>query len=167
VQICSAVADPTTPPIAPGCGATCGTPAGDVQPIPSIDAAYTIMQGSWEFCDGAWQRAIAAPLDAIGVEFAPASREPTSFGSTVGGKMYYLVAGPAGPERGRGFAYQLTYDISPEGSESSFQINIHPTPSSGFWIRLRYSPCPTELEVRVFYDDKPTTMVRFAGCGGA
>jgi hypothetical protein len=153
-----------TPPVAPGCGATCGTPAGEVQPLTSIDAAYTAMQGRWEFCDSAWQMSAGAPHDAIGIEFGPASRDLTASGSTVGGKLYYLVAGPSGPVRGSGFAYQLTYDISPEGT--SYQINVHPTPNSGFWIRLRYSPCPTELEVWVFYALTPTTMVRFASCGG-
>ncbi len=58
----------------------------------------------------------------------------------------------------------MTYDISPEGS--SFQINLHPAPNSGFAIRIRYSPCPNELEVLVSYADKPATMVRFATCGG-
>jgi hypothetical protein len=154
MEICSPDAEGETPSVAPSCGATCGTPAGDVQPIGSIDDAYTVMQGRWEFCDDAWQTGAGAPSDAIGVDFARAD-----------GKMYYLVAGPSGPQRGQGFAYQLTYDISPEGN--SFQINIHPAPNSGFWIRLRYSPCPVELEVWVFYADKPTTMVRSAACGGA
>jgi hypothetical protein len=167
VEICSPDAEGETTPVAPSCGATCGTPAGDVQQIGSIDAAYTVMQGRWEFCDDAWLTSAGAPSDAIGVDFAPASREPTSSGSTVGGQMYYLVAGPSGPQRGQGFAYQLTYDISPEGSDSSSQINIHPAPNSGFWIRLRYSPCPLQLEVWVFYSDKPTTMVRSSACGGA
>lgn len=129
----------------------------------SIDAAYAVMQGRWQFCDDAWQKNAGAPADAIGVEWAPASRDLNGNGSTGGGKMYYLVAGASGAERGSGFAYQLDYDISPEG-ESSYQINIHPQPNSGFWIRLRYSPCPSELEVSVFYAPGPTTMVRFSSC---
>ena len=55
----------------------------------------------------------------IGVEYGPASAEPTANGSTVGGNMYYLVAGPNGPVRGTGFDYQLTYDLSGTGRGSS------------------------------------------------
>ncbi len=88
VQMWIPAAEVVTPPFAPGCSATCGTPAGDVQPLTSVDAAYAVMEGRWEFCDAAWQQAVAAPPDAIGLEFTPASREPTDNGSTVGGKMY-------------------------------------------------------------------------------
>jgi hypothetical protein len=93
-------------------------PAGDVLPLDTIDDAYRTMQGRWQSCDDAWQKNAGAPADVIGVEWGEASRELNSRGTTEGGKMYYLVAGPSGPVRGQGFAYQ------------------------------------------------PTTMVRFAACGG-
>jgi hypothetical protein len=86
------------------------------------------------------------PPTSSAVEFGPASTAPTDGGSTVGGDMYYLVAGPSGPQRGSGFAYQLKYDISPEGP-AAFQLNMHPAPNSGFGGAFRYSPCPREFEV--------------------
>jgi hypothetical protein len=149
-----------TAPVAPGCEATCATPAGTVQDLTTIDAAYTAMQGRWEFCDTSSWRMAGAPADAIGIDFAPASRATTSLGGTVGGMAYYLVAGPSGPMRGQGFAYQLTYDLSPLLATSP-QLNIHPG-AGGFGGTMRYSPCPTELEVNFFYPGQPSTMVRFA-----
>ena len=98
---------------------------------------------SFILASAAWPN---APSDVIGVEFGPASTAPTDGGSTVGGDMYYLVAGPSGPQRGSGFAYQLKYDISPEGP-AAFQLNMHPAPNSGFGGAFRYSPCPREFEV--------------------
>jgi len=63
------------------------------------------------------------------------------------GNMYYLVDGEQGAERGKGFDYQLTYDVSPQdpliyGPPS--QLNMHPTPNSGFGGGFVYSPCPRE-----------------------
>ncbi len=124
------------------CGAVCSTPAGSVMPLTTIEDAYAAMEGTWDTC-AAWPE---APSDVIGVEFGPASTAPTDGGSTVGGDMYYLVAGPSGPQRGSGFAYQLKYDISPEGP-AAFQLNMHPAPNSGFGGAFRYSPCPREFEV--------------------
>jgi hypothetical protein len=95
----------------------------------------------------------------IGVEYGPASSTPTSV-STAGGNMYYLVAGPSGPIRGNGFAYQLTYDISPEGG-SSFQLNMHPAPNSGFGGGVRYSPCPTELQLLFAETADSSVLVHF------
>jgi hypothetical protein len=120
-----------------------------VQAFTSVDDIYAAMAGTWQICSGAdgW-RAAGAPADVIGIEYGSASSVPTASGSTVGGNMYYLVAGPSGPVRGSGFAYQLTYDISPEGP-SSFQLNMHPAPNSGFAGSVRYSPCPAELQVEV------------------
>jgi hypothetical protein len=124
------------------CGATCSTPAGTLAKLTSAQQIYAAMNGRWLFC-GAWLG--PAPTDVIGVEFGPASSEPTPGGGTVGGDMYYLVAGPSGPVRGSGFAYQLTYDVSSSGS--SFQLNMHPAPNSGFGGTFRYSPCPKEAEI--------------------
>jgi hypothetical protein len=58
--------------------------------------------------------------------------------------MYYLITGPMGPVRGSGFSYELTYDISPLGTQA-FQLNIHPAPNAGFGGSPRYSACPRQL----------------------
>ena len=143
------------------CGATCSTPAGTVQPFTSVADIYTAMAGTWQICSGAplWT-SVGAPADVIGVEYGPASGALTANGSTVGGNMYYLVAGPSGPVRGSGFAYQLTYDISPEGP-SSFQLNMHPAPNSGFAGSVRYSPCPTELQLLFLEGGDSSVLVHF------
>jgi hypothetical protein len=143
------------------CGATCSTPAGTVQAFTSIADIYAAMAGTWQICAGAalWT-SVGAPADVIGIEYGPASTAPTANGSTVGGNMYYLVAGPSGPVRGSGFAYQLTYDISPEG-QSSFQLNMHAAPSSGFAGSVRYSPCPTELQLLFLEAGDSSVLVHF------
>ena len=61
--------------------------------------------------------------------------------------MYYLVQGPSGPVRGAGFAYQWTYDVSAESSGQAYQFNMHPAPNGGWGTTLKYSPCPTELDI--------------------
>jgi len=104
------------------------------------------MAGLWQICAGAGRTFPSAPSDTIGVEYTLGSAMPTANGSTVGGNMYYLVQGATGPERGAGFDYQLTYDVSPEGP-GQWQLNMHPMPNSGFGGSFRYSPCPRELEI--------------------
>jgi hypothetical protein len=143
------------------CGATCSTPAGTVQAFTSVADIYAAMAGTWQICSGAplWT-SVGAPADVIGVEYGPASSSLTANGTTVGGNMYYLVAGPSGPIRGSGFAYQLTYDISPEGP-SSFQLNMHPAPNSGFPGSVRYSPCPTELQLLFLEGGDSSVLVHF------
>jgi hypothetical protein len=143
-------------PICSGPPATCSTPPGLVEPFSTIDGVYAWVAGKWLFCTGraTWQ---TAPSDAIGVEFTPGSSAPTANGSTAGGNMYYLVQGPSGPVRGAGFNYQLTYDVSPEGT--SYQFNVHPAPNSGFWLRLKYSACPRELDVIVFYATTDSVLI--------
>jgi hypothetical protein len=133
--------------------ATCSTPPGSVEPFSTIERVYAWVRGKWLFCTGreTWQ---TAPSDAIGVEFTPGSSAPTAGGSTAGGNMYYLVQGPSGPTRGAGFNYQLTYDVSPEG-----QFNVHPAPNSGFWLRLKYSACPRELDTIVFYATTDSVLI--------
>jgi hypothetical protein len=137
--------------------ATCSTPPGLVEPFSTIDRVYSWVSGKWLFCTGraTWQN--QAPSDAIGVEFTPGSSAPTPRGSTAGGNMYYLVKGPSGPVRGAGFNYQLTYDISP--LSSSYQFNVHPAPNSGFWLRFKYSACPRELDVMVFYSTTDSVLI--------
>jgi hypothetical protein len=137
---------PATGQPPPSCVATCQTPAGDVAPLPTIDAVYSTFEGRWLICEGlaGWQ-GVGAPSDVVGVEFGPASAAPTANGSTGGGNMYYLVQQSGKLVRGAGGAYQLTYDVSPEGP--SYQLNMHPTPNSAFGTSFRYSPCPRELEL--------------------
>lgn len=125
------------------CGATCFTPAGTVQPVDTPEKVYAALQGRWLFCRG-WSG--SPPPGVIGVEFGPASAAPVAGGSTVGGAMYYLVAGPSGPVRGQGADYELTYDVSQE-TPVYCQLNMHPTPNSGFGGSVRYSPCPTEIQI--------------------
>jgi hypothetical protein len=132
----------------PGCAATCATPAGNPQEFSTVEEVYAAMEGRWQTCPGAGNNFPTAPADMIGVEYGPASSAPTPIGGTVGGNMYYLVQGLSGPCRGAGFAYQLTYDVSPEGP-GVFQLNMHPTPNSGFAGFFRYSPCPRKFEIGV------------------
>lgn len=149
------------PPVEPGCGATCGTPAGTVMNPSTVDAAYDVLLGRWQFCGDAWQRGISAPADAIGIEFGPASRAVRPGNSlTEGGTFYFLVAGPNGPVRGPGFAYQGTYDIG-SGEPLTFYVRQGAS-GGGAMVKYRYSPCPQELDVVVFYEAQSSTMVRFA-----
>jgi hypothetical protein len=128
---------------AAACLQTCSAPAGTVQSFSTAEEVYQALVGPWQICPGA-SGTFPGPSDVIGVEYGPASYATTVNGSTVGGNMYYLVQGPSGPVRGSGFAYQLTYDVSPEGP-GSFQLNMHPAPNSGFGGSFRYSPCPTQF----------------------
>jgi hypothetical protein len=98
--------------------------------------------GTWHACSGIQKVFPGAPADTVGIEFgAP--------GLKGGGNVYYLIEGASGPERGAGFDYQLTYDVSQSGS--SQQLSVHPTPNSGFAPSFRFSPCPTEWEMRAYY----------------
>lgn len=139
------------------CSATCSTPAGTVQALHSVDEIYAALAGTWQFCTDTATWNAVGPSDAIGIEFGPASSVPMSNGPTVGGDAYYLVQGATGPVRGSGFNYQLTYDVSPVGQ--SFQLNIHPAPNSGFGGSIRYSPCPTELQLKIFDNTTSTVLV--------
>ena len=129
------------------CPATCETAAGAVFAFSSVGQIYGALVGLWRICGGPGTVYPGAPTDTIGVEYGPASAEPTASGSTVGGNMYYLVQGTNGPERGPGFDYQLTYDVSPQGN-GTFQLNMHPMPNSGFGGGFRYSPCPEQFEIQ-------------------
>jgi hypothetical protein len=102
---------------------------------------YDAVAGRWLVCGGVRETFNrTAPMDAVGVDF-----EALPNGGS--GKMYYLIAGPMGYVRGAGFAYELTYDISPLGK--AFQLNIHPAPNSGFGGSPRYSACPRQLSMFV------------------
>ncbi len=145
------------------CFATCSTAAGLVHTFASVEEVYTALEGRWQFCGSNWSSAFpSAPADAIGVEYGPATVTDASCGLTGGGNcgggaMYYLVQSSSGPARGMGFAYQLTYDVSPNGTY--FQLNMHPLPNSGFGGSFEYSPCPTELLIMGFSGN--ATLVPF------
>jgi hypothetical protein len=130
----------------PSCAATCATPAGTVTPLPTVGDVYSTFEGRWLICQGlqGWQ-VVGAPSDVVGIEFGPGSSTPAANGTTEGGNMYYLVDVAGSVVRGAGSQYQLTYDVTPLGS--SYQLNMHPAPHSGFGTSFRYSPCPRELEL--------------------
>ena len=127
------------------CPASCGDAAGTVQPTTGVEQFYARILGRWLIC-GDKGGAYPGPADVIGVEYAAPTQQDTVLGRIWRGNMYYLVDGQDGPERGQGFDYQLTYDVSPqdpaEGAPS--QLNMHPTPNSGFGGAFLYSPCPRE-----------------------
>lgn len=140
------------------CRATCKTPAGSIQTFASVDDVYAALAGRWSFCSGSASVFTTAPADAIGVEYERAF----ATSETLGANMYYLVAGPSGPVRGQGFDYQLTYDVSSSASASGpplLQLNMHPTPNSGFFGSFRYSPCPREFEITGGINGTKTILV--------
>jgi hypothetical protein len=145
-QICS-----TRPVDASACWAGCCTAAGTVASFASAADVYAAVAGRWLFCTGLnyWQ-GFGAPTDALGVEFTPGTVGdacgPNGGIGCGGGNMYYLVEGPGGLTRGAGFAYQLTYDVAWEGG-GDFAFNMHPSANSGASASIRYSSCPTEIEI--------------------
>jgi hypothetical protein len=127
-----------------GGAVSCSAPAGTVEVLTSLPDVYAALEGEWQLCPPTFP---AAPANAIGIEFGPGSSALTApDGSSAGGLAYFLVQGSNGPVRGAGFAYQLTYDVSPEGG-SDFQLNIHPAPNSGFGGSFRYSPSPRQFAI--------------------
>jgi len=135
------------------CGAVCGDPGGTVASFGSMEEIYAALEGRWQICSyvGSWQ----APADTIGVEFGPGRVETAA--SRGGGKLYFLVNGPTGPERGVGFDYQLEYDVV--GSPQVPQLDVFPQPNSAFFGSLRYSPCPREFQIVFAYQNLPTVLV--------
>ena len=134
----------------PSCKATCATPTGTVQALTSVQDVYAAVLGSWQICsDMADWTAAGAPSDVIGIEFGPASSALKSNGDTVGGDAYYLVQGPSGPVRGAGFDYQLAYSVEDETEVYAgyFQFNLFAGATLVAAGEVRYSPCPTELEI--------------------
>jgi hypothetical protein len=142
------VQDP--PPLSPSCAASCTTPAGTaIMDFDSVAQAREALVGRWLVCAGqqAWA-AVGAPKDVVGIDYA------------VDGRMSYLVAGPDGTLHGTGAP--MTFDVSSLGN-GVVQLNMHPTPNSGFFGSFRYSPCPRELELYVAYDSTPTILVAAPG----
>jgi hypothetical protein len=124
------------------CGATCSTPAGTVRTPTSLVEAYSQVEGTWIICD---KVEAGLPSAAVGVELDPPMRGDASCEATGGsgctGNLYYLVRGPSGPVRGVGPSYEFTYEIQP----GSYEIALHPDPTSQGSRRYVYSPCPVEL----------------------
>jgi hypothetical protein len=57
------------------------------------------------------------------------------------------VSGPNGPVRGAGPAYQGEYDI--DNSDDDYQVNFYnPSAVSEFESRIKYSPCPREVDLQ-------------------
>jgi hypothetical protein len=136
------------PELGPTCPATCDDAAGTVANITTTTQFYDHIVGRWLFClSDDWSPFGGAPGDAIGVEYEEPELTDTPYlGRLLRGNMYYLVEGEDGPERGQGFDYQLTYDVSPQAPSEGppVQLNMHPTPNSGFGGPFLYSPCPRQ-----------------------
>lgn len=134
------------------CPATCEDVAGAVLPLQTEQAFYTAIIGRWLICGDGLAVFGGAPADVIGVEYAAPTLVQLPFappGLRLSGDMYYLVDGPDGVERGQGFDYQLTYDVSVDsaGNPRPIQLNMHPAPNAGFGGSFRYSPCPRQWEL--------------------
>jgi hypothetical protein len=133
----------------PVCAATCGSSAGEVADVATVHEFFDRIVGSWLICEGGHGAFGTIPSDAVGVEYAAPAPFEAAYGTILQGKMYFLVDGEQGPLRGSGFDYQLTYDVGlgPEDAERPSQLNMHPTPNSGFGGSFRYSPCPEQWEI--------------------
>ena len=136
------------------CYQACGTPAGAVQTFSTTEDVYAALVGVWVICPGlgAASKVFAqAPADTIGIEYTTPGEK--------GGNVYYLVPGASGPVRGAGFDYQLTYDVS--GTGSYLQLNMHPTPNSGFAPSFRFSPCPTQWQMGAMYGSDKAILIPY------
>jgi hypothetical protein len=140
------------------CAATCGTPAGAGYLFRSTAEGATAMTGLWQFCGVNRDTFPDLPADAVGVEFGP-PESPVNGGRGGGGNLYYLVTSSAGPIRGAGIAYQLTYEVVPY--DGAYQLDVHPTPDVTASSALRYSPCPREFEFGAYSSGLSTLLVPF------
>ncbi len=120
------------------CGASCSTPAGQLQYFESNDEIWDALVGVWKIC-GSLRTFAAPPSDTIGVEFT-APYEIDDAGVKTG-RLYFLTQGPSGPVRGAGFDYQEIFEVL------YGQIYCHPTTNSGYNLDVAYSPCPREWAV--------------------
>lgn len=129
------------------CAATCATPGGPLVTFATEDEVLAEIRGRWLFCSGqeTWFK-FGAPKDVIGIEYA-ADRAVT-----------YLVAGPTGPVRGVGAAYQLTSTATILPGRSA-QLNMYRDLNYGFSGSLRYVRCPRALLLSPFGYDPGGTML--------
>ncbi len=119
------------------CAATCSTAPGTLLTFASDAELGQGLIGVWRICGGAYAMFAGAPSDTIGAEFTPPLR---SDAGTVRSFLYLLTQGPAGPVRGAGFDYQLTYEIS-DGV-----LYCHST-FGGYGMSIQYSPCPRKWQL--------------------
>lgn len=127
----------------PTCALVCDPAYVPPTRTPTVEATVAALRGRWRFCSEreTWQTA-SAPDDAIGVEFGEAAAFPPN---AMRGKAYYLIEGPGGPARGRGFEYQLEYSITPDGSW--FQFGITAARRGGGQGRVDVSACPALMAI--------------------
>jgi hypothetical protein len=154
--------DPSSLPIvAPGCGATCSTPPGPVQPPADLASAAAALEGRWRTCGG-------LPIGAAGVEGiefdAPSvSQLAADGGATLAsGNAYYLINTPSGPPiRSTEFGNLLTYDleVSATASGNVAYLVVHAPPEAGFAGVVYLSSCPLELQIDV--GSPPAFLVPF------
>jgi hypothetical protein len=151
-------------PVDGSCAATCCTPAGTVQEFANVQDEDDAIEGAWRFCTpDVSDYNMAVPSDVIGIEFEKTG--PDAGGPCFApeasdcrqGRVHYLVQGPSGPVRGAGFAYERWYAIQPG---SSYQFTITDGNGRGF-LDLRYSPCPTEMQIFQMSVATPALVVRF------
>lgn len=129
-----------TPP-ANTCPAACEDPAGTVlERFDGIEQFYQHIVGRWRVCSGV--NTFIGPDDIVGVEYEAPTLTAKDNGSLWQGNMYYLVEGPGGPERGKGFDYQLKYDVGPQVGGTPNSLNM--TSNGTFVAHFRYSPCPRQ-----------------------
>ncbi|MET0791751.1 MAG: hypothetical protein ABW061_09545 [Polyangiaceae bacterium] len=121
----------------------CAAPAGAVATLDTTEF-YDAIVGRWLICAGGLSLFVGAPGDVVGVEY----EAPSTDGTIQRGNMYYLVDSPDGAVRGSGFDYQLTYDVSPQDPADGppVQLNIHPTPQSGFDVAFKSSLSPRQWQ---------------------
>jgi hypothetical protein len=125
------------PMVPAGCGATCSTPAGTVQPLPDIGTA---LAGRWRIC-GNWPGGL--PSGVVGIQLDPISASqpgPDGGIASESGNGYLLVDGPSGPVPKTDFGSLLTWTVA--GNDAF----IRSSPTQGAEV-MRYSPCPMEFEL--------------------
>jgi hypothetical protein len=119
------------------CRGTCDVPPGPVALRPTEAELASALVGTWDICSGGHALFGGAPSDTIGVEFGPSTL--TGYGTWVG-TLYFLKSGSAGPVRGRGAAYEQSYQVSDDMTLSCRSSSGQ----SGSWFELMYSYCPQE-----------------------
>jgi hypothetical protein len=102
--------------------------------------------GRWEICSALGVVFPRRPPDAIGIEFERVARS----GIIQGGNVYYLVASANGVTRGKGFDYQISYDLSVHAGIASLRLyRLTSGEGEQGGGPLLYSPCPGHIEMGV------------------
>jgi len=129
------------------CPSTCEEAAGTVETPTTVEEFYRHLMGRWRICSGGANTFQKPGDDVVGVEYEAPTLVETPYDQTIWqGNMYYLVEGAAGLERGKGFGYQLTYDVDPQDGSATRWLNMHPRkdPTSFIVAMFQYSPCPRQ-----------------------